>query len=53
MVQPKHEQRVAIIENALVNGLLVSCLINALKNRNRMSGGFASDLLKAQGRAMK
>ena len=53
MVQPKHEQRVAVIENALVDGLLVSGLIDALEDRDRMSRHFTGDLLKAQSRAME
>jgi len=47
MVQPKHEQRIAVIENAFINGLLVSSLIDPLKDCDRMPGGLAGDLLKA------
>jgi hypothetical protein len=53
MVQAKHEQRVAVVENALIDRLFVSGLIDALEDRDRMSGRFARDLLKAQSRSVK
>src|SRR6185503_928014 len=53
MVQPKNEQRVAVIQNPFVNWLFVTCLIDTLKDRDWMSGSFARGLLKAQRRAVK
>ena len=48
MVQPQDEQRIAVIEDAFIDRLLVSGLVDALKNGDRMSRAFTSDLLKAQ-----
>src|ERR1044072_7516740 len=53
MVQPKHEEGVAVVENTLIDRLLVSGLVDALKNCDRVSRCFAGDLLKTQCRAVK
>ncbi len=49
MIEAENHQRIGVGKNAFVDRQLVSGLINALKDGDGMSRGFAGDLLKTEG----
>ena len=53
MVEPKHHERVRVRQDPLVERLPVPRLVDPLEDGNRMSGGLADKLLKAERRAME
>ena len=53
VVQSEHHERVTVGQNPLVDRQFVARLVDALEDRDRVAGGFAGNLLKAQRRAME
>jgi hypothetical protein len=49
MIETEHHQRVGIGENAFVDRQLVTGLVNALEDCDRMARGFTGDFLETQG----
>ena len=53
MVEAEHHQGVGVRQDALVDRLLESGLVDALEHRDRMPGDFTGQLLERQGRTVK
>ena len=53
MIKAEHQHRVGVGENPFVDQLLVTCLVDTLKHRDRMSGNLANDMLEIECGTMK
>src|SRR3984957_64202 len=53
MIEPEHHEGVGVGENAFIDWLLVTGLIDALENSDWMARRLAGDLLETEGRAVK
>ena len=53
MVEAEHHQRVGVVEDALVDGLGVAGLVDALEHRNRVTSHLAGQILERQRGAME
>ncbi len=48
VVEPEHQQRVGVVEDALVDRLWIAGLVDPLEHRHGMAGEFPGEVLKGQ-----